>query len=157
MSAFEWFESVRREGERIARVKEELAMLDSRLSPRSQGFEPMGHGGGSNDAMVGMALVSARLGELRRMLPLLERRHEANVQRATHVLYGRSGHGGLARATSTDDADVLRYHYLQGEGWASITRRFDVESTNLSVWSKCRARKACRDIDRIGMDALMET
>lgn len=157
MSAFEWFESVRKEGERIEKIKQELALLDSRISPRSQGFEPMGHGGGSNDAMVGMALVSARLGELRQILPMLERRHEAKLEMATHVLYGKSGRGGLARAASTDDADMLCYHYLQGESWASIARRYEPDTSNLTVWCKCRAKVACRMIDRIGMDALADS
>ena len=157
MAAFDWFESIRKEGERIEKIKQELALLDSRIAPHSQGFEPMGHGGGSNDAMVGMALVSARLGELRQILPMLERRHEAKLERATHVLYGKSGRGGLARAASTDDADMLCYHYLQGESWASIARRYEPETSNLTVWCKRRAQLICKEIDRIGMDALVDT
>ena len=157
MAAFDWFESIRKEGERIEKIKQELALLDSRIAPHSQGFEPMGHGGGSNDAMVGMALVSARLGELRQILPMLERRHEAKLERATHVLYGKSGRGGLARAASTDDADMLCYHYLQGESWASIARRYEPETSNLTVWCKRRAQLICKEIVRIGMDALVDT
>lgn len=157
MAAFDWFESIRKEGERIAKIKRELALLDSQLSPRSHGFELMGHGGGSNDAMVGMALVSARLGELRQILPMLERRHEAKLERATHVLYGKSGRGGLARAASTDDADMLCYHYLQGESWASIGRRFEPDASNLTVWCQRKAKQVCKQIDRIGMDALADS
>jgi len=46
MKARDWFESIEAEGKRIQKVKESLAMLESRIAPHSQGFEPMGHGGG---------------------------------------------------------------------------------------------------------------
>ena len=157
MSAFEWFESIETEGKRIQKVKQDLAMLESRIAPHAQGFEPMGHGGGSSDAMLGMAMASARLGALKRLLPTLERKHEAKLAYATDVLYGRSGRGGLARAASTDDADMLCFHYLQGESWASIARRFDPDTSNLTVWCKNRAKRACRQIDRIGMDTLADS
>ena len=157
MAALEWFESILTEGERIEKIKQNLAMLESRIAPRSQGYEPMGHGGGSSDAMLGMALVSARLGELRRLLPLVERRHEDKLEYATQVLYGRSGHGGVAKAVGTDEADMLCFHYLQGESWASIGRRFEPDASNLTVWCQRKAKQVCKQIDRIGMDALADS
>lgn len=157
MAALDWFESIEAEGKRIQKVKESLALLDSRIAPRSQGFEPMGHGGGSTDAMLGMAMVSARLTKLRRLLPELERRHEAKIKRATDVLYGRSGRGGLAKALGTDDADMLCFHYLQGESWASIGRRYNPDASNLTVWCQRKAKQVCKQIDRIGMDALADS
>jgi hypothetical protein len=157
MAALDWFESILAEGERIKKIKQNLAILDSRIAPHGQGFEPMGHGGGSSDAMLGMAMVSAKLAELRRLLPELERKHEAKLRQATEVLYGRSGRGGLARATCTDDADMLCFHYLQGESWASIGRRYNPDASNLTVWCKRRAAWACRKIDEIGMEVLAES
>lgn len=157
MSAFEWFESICTEGERIEKIKQNLAMLESRIAPRSQGYEPMGHGGGSTDAMLGMALVSAKLGELRQLLPLAERKHEDRIEYATQVLYGKSGRGGVAKALGTDDADMLCYHYLQGESWASIGRRFEPDASNLTVWCQRKAKQVCKQIDRIGMDALADS
>ena len=157
MAALDWFESILTEGERIRRISEQLALLDSRISPHGQGFEPMGHGGGGSDRMLAMAMLSAKFGELRLLLPELERKHQAKVSRATEVLYGRSGHGGLAKATCTDDADLLCFRYLQGESWASIARRYDPDTTNLTVWCKNRAKLVCRTIDRIGMDALADS
>lgn len=157
MAALDWFESICTEGERIEKIKQNLAMLESRIAPRSQGFEPMGHGGGSTDAMLGMALVSAKLGELRRLLPLVERKHEDRIEYATRVLYGKSGRGGVAKALGTDDADMLRFHYLQGESWASIGRRFEPDASNLTVWCQRKAKQVCKHIDRIGMDALADS
>lgn len=157
MAALDWFESILNEGERIEKIKQNLAMLESRIAPRSQGYEPMGHGGGSSDAMLGMAMMSARLGELRRLLPGLERKHEAKLEYATQVLYGRSGRGGVAKAVDTDEADMLCYHYLQGESWASIGRRFEPDASNLTIWCQRKAKQVCKQIDRIGMDALADS
>ena len=157
MAALDWFESILAEGEHIRKIKDELALLDAQIGPRSQGYEPIGHGSGSHDAVLGMALISARLGELRQLLPLIERRHEEKLERATQVLYGRSGRGGLAKAMSTDDADMLCFHYLQGESWASIARRFEPETSNLTVWCQRQAARACRQIDRIGAETLADS
>lgn len=68
MAALDWFESILAEGVRIEKIRQNLALLESNIAPHGQGFEPMGQGGGSTDAMVGMAMLSARLGELRRLL-----------------------------------------------------------------------------------------
>lgn len=157
MAALDWFEAIRTEGERIKKIKQNLAMLESRIAPRSQGYEPMGHGGGSSDAMLGMAMMSARLGELRQLLPTVERKHEAKLDYATKVLYGKSGRGGVAKAVGTDEADMLCYHYLQGESWASIGRRFEPDASNLTVWCKRKAKQVCKQIDRIGMRNLADS
>ena len=157
MAALDWFEGILAEGERIRKMRESLALLDARIAPHGQGFEPMGHGGGSSDRMLASAMLSARLGELRLLLPELERKHEAKLERATDVLYGKSGRGGIAKVMGTDDADMLCFHYCQGEGWASIARRFEPETSNLTVWCKNRARLICRTIDRIGMDELADS
>ena len=157
MGALDFFEGILTEGERIRRISEQLALLDSRISPHGQGFEPMGHGGGGSDRMLAHAILSDKLGELRAQLPELERKHEAKLERATDVLYGKSGRGGLAKATCTDDAVMLLFHYCPGESWASIARRYEIEDANLTRWCQRRAVKVCRVIDRIGMDALAES
>lgn len=157
MAAIDFFEGILTEGERIRRISEQLALLDSRISPHGQGFEPMGHGGGGSDRMLAHAILSDKLGELRAQLPNLQRRHEEKLERATDVLYGKSGRGGLAKATCTDDADMLLFHYCQGESWASIARRYEIEDANLTRWCQRRAVKVCRVIDRIGMDALADS
>lgn len=157
MAALDWFEGILAEGERIEKIKQNLALLDSSISPHGQGFEPTGHGGGSSDRMLAHAILSAKLGELKAQLPELERKHEAKLERATDVLYGKSGRGGIAKVMGTDDADMLCFHYCQGESWASIARRFEPETSNLTVWCQRRAKLVCRTIDRIGMDALADS
>ena len=59
MAAIDWFEGILAEGERIEKIKQNLAMLESRIAPRSQGYEPMGHGGGSSDRMLASAMLSS--------------------------------------------------------------------------------------------------
>lgn len=157
MAAIDWFEGILAEGERIERIKQNLALLDSSISPHGQGFEPTGHGGGNSDRMLAHAILSAKLGELKAQLPELERKYEAKLERATDVLYGKSGRGGIAKVMGTDDADMLCFHYCQGESWASIARRFEPETSNLTVWCQRRAKLVCRTIDRIGMDALADS
>lgn len=120
-------------------------------------YHDKAHGGGSSDRMLAHAILSDKLGELRALLPELERKHEAKLERATDVLYGRSGRGGLAKETCTDDADLLCFHYCQGESWASIARRYEIEDANLTRWCQRKAVKVCRLIDRIGMDTLADS
>ena len=156
MSAFEWFEGLRAEGERIRRIEQDIAFLESSIAPHGQGFEPMGHGS-STDPMVRMSILSARLGELRGLLPDLERRHKERLERATSVLYGKSGRGGVAKAVGTDEADMLCFHYCQGESWASVGRRFEPDTPNLTMWCKRKAERVCKQVDRIGMEALADS
>ena len=158
MSALEWFESIRTDGERIEKIKQNLAMLESRIAPRSQGYEPMGHGGGSSDAMLGMALVSIQIGKLKAELPRVERRLEARMERATNILYGKSGRGGLAKAKGTTDADIICCHYLQGMGWAEIAQEIVRKETDYPTqWCRQRALRAFAYMDRVGMDVLADS
>lgn len=164
MSAFEWFEGLRAEGERIRRIEQDIAFLESSIAPHGQGFEPMGHGGSSTDPMVRMSMVSAQITKLRRGLPTIKRKHAAKVEHARHILYGRSGHGGLARAQVPRGGtryalavDLLHARYIDGESWSAIARRYNPDTPNLTMWCKRRAQLICKEIDRIGMDALVDT
>ena len=157
MSALDYFEGIARDRERLEKVKQDIAFLESRISAHSQGFGATAHGTSDTDKVMRQALMSARIGELKAELPRLERMLERRLERASSILYGTSGRGGLAKATSSDDADILCFHYLQGESWASIARRYEPETTNLTVWCQCQARRACRVIDRIGVEVLIDS
>ena len=163
MSAFEWFEGLRAEGERIRRIEQDIAFLESSIAPHGQGFEPMGHGGSSTDPMVRMSMVSAQITKLRRSLPTIKRKHAAKVEHARHILYGRSGHGGLAHMPVPRNkryalgAELLHARYIDGESWSAIARRYNPDTPNLTMWCKRRAQLICKEIDRIGMDALVDT
>lgn len=157
MPALEWFQSIAHERERIGETMRSLALLQSRIEPHAQAMGATGHGSGG-DRMVGMAILSMKLHELERELPRMEQLHERHVEAALDVLYGRSGRGGLAKARSTTDADLLCAHYLQGIGWAEIAREMGKPDTEWpSQWCRQRAVRACWFIDRIGMEQLAET
>ena len=51
------------------------------------------------------------------------RKCEQELDAATVVLYGRDGHGGVARALGYTSADVVCCHYLMGESYTSIAER----------------------------------
>lgn len=156
MPALDWFESIRAEGERLERIRLDMAELDARISPRAQGYEPMAHGTPSGDKMLSMAVLSARLTALKSSLPLMEEQHRRRVERATHVLYGRSGRRGLA-AHDLNGADILCAHYLQGIGYTEIGKMLDPDNPPPYHWCRERARTACRRIDRLGVDVLEDS
>ena len=155
LNAQTYFESIEGLRSRLERLGNEIESAYAQAGPRGQQLGSVGGSGAPHDAMAGVDHIidSNAVAERDRLQALLE----SHLDYATDVLYGRSGRGGLAKATCTDDADVLCFHYLQGESWASIGKRYDVESSNLTVWAKTRARRAFRAIDRIGMDVLADS
>ena len=158
MPALEMFEDIARQRSRIEKAKLDIAELESRIVPHAQGFEPTGHGTSDPDRMTRAAIISMQVGNLRELIPLMERRLEARIERATHVLYGRSGRGGLAKERCTMDADILCCHYLQGMRWVDVAAQIVKPDTDYPVqWCRQRAIRACTYIDRIGMDVLVDS
>ena len=154
MAALEWFESIARLRKRLARLEDAIESAYAAAGPHGQQIGSVG-GGGGGDAFAGIDSIVDTDAVTERD-KCKARLHEL-MGYATDVLYGRSGRGGLAKAMTTDDADMLCFHYLQGESWASIGRRFDPDTTNLTVWCKRKAKTTCRTIDRIGMERLADS
>lgn len=154
MAALDWFESLARLRIRVAALQDAIDEAYAQAGPKGQQLGSIG-GTGRGDPLAGIdAMLDAdATAELDRARGRLYDR----MDYATAVLYGRSGRGGLAKLTSTDDADMLCYHYLQGESWASIGRRYCPESSNLTTWAERHAVRVCRIIDRAGMDALADS
>ena len=158
MSALDYFEGIARDRERLEKVKQDIAFLESRISAHSQGFGATSHGSGDHDKVLRQALLSARIGELKAELPRLERKLERKLEHASRILYGTSGRGGLAKAKCTDDADILCCHYLQGMGWAKIAEQVVKPDTEWPTqWCMQRAKRAMNYIDRVGVDALLDS
>lgn len=155
LNARTFFDTIEGLRVRLARLADEIDSAYAQAGPHGQQLGSVGGSGSAHDAMAGIDHIidSNAVVERDRLQALLE----LHLDYATDVLYGRSGRGGLAKATCTDDADVLCFHYLQGESWTSISKRYEVESSNLTVWAKTRARRAFRAIDRIGMDTLADS
>ena len=155
MAALEWFEWIDKLRIEVARLDGEIESAYCAAGPHGQQMGSVGGGFGEHDAM---ASVDAMLdSDAQRKLEQRKGRLIRLTDRACDVLYGKSGRGGVAKAIGTDEADMLCFHYLQGESWADIARRYDADAKNLSDWAKCRARWTCRQIDRIGIDELAES
>lgn len=155
MAALEWFESIRDLQKRVTRLEGSIEAAYAAAGPHGQRMGSIG-GGGRTDSLAAVDRIvdSDAMAELDRARGELLSR----MDRATEVLYGRSGRGGLAKARSSADADILCCRYLQGMGWAEIAREIVRPSTGYPVqWCYQRALRACTYIDRVGMDALAES
>lgn len=153
MSARDLFDGIERKRKRVRTLQAAVESAYAAAGVHANRYGVVTHG-----SMVDRysALDGALDRGLVRELSRCEQDLEKLCKLARLVLYGRSGHGGLY-AVSDIGADILLLHYLQGKSWASIAREFDPETTNLTVWCKNRAAKACRDIDRLGMDELINS
>ena len=155
MSAFEWFEAIPRLQKRVDDLQDRVASAYASAGPHGKQMGSIG-GGGKHDALAGIdSLIDTNaVAELDRAKAELEQ----TLERASNVLYGKSGRGGLAKASCSADADILCCHYLQSMGWAEIAKEIvkpDVEYPD--KWCRMRAVRACRKIDRLGMDELAES
>lgn len=155
MPALDWFESIAELRRRVAKLEEDIESAYAAAGPHGQVLGSVGGSGGSSDAFAGVDhVVDANLTMER---DKLRARLEVRMERATDVLYGESGNGGVAKAIGTDDADMLCFHYLQGASWASIGRLYNPDAANLTTWCKRRAAMVCRRMDQIGMDRLADS
>lgn len=154
MNAREHFESIRDDLMDVRALELDIESMEAQALPHGQGEG--GGGGGTHDSLSGIdRIVDARMRErLRVQRALLNVRIEA----MTEVLYGKSGRGGLAKARSSTDADILCCYYLQGMSWTDIAK----DVTRASVvrpngWCRTRAMRALEFIDRVGMDVLADS
>ena len=148
MRARDWFESIRAGVIEVRRMEGDIESIEARMGPHGQSVGSVG-GGGSHDGMRGVdRIVDAGMRErLARQRSLTT----PQIEMALRVLYGRDGRGGLARARSATDADILCCYYLQGMEWAAIAKdvaRPDVARPN--GWVRMRAMRALAFIDRMG-------
>ena len=155
MAARDFFESIQRLQARIHKLESDIESAYATAGPHGQSFGSIGGGGGDRLAGVDRVIDSDAMRELDRAKARL---YEL-LDRATDILYGESGNGGLAKARGSDDAYVLDLHYLQGIGWARMARYYvDVgDVADPADYLRIRARHAMRYIDRVGMDELAGT
>lgn len=153
--SLEWFERIEDLRVKVDELRNQVESAYAAAGPHGQQIGSIGGGGGKHDALQGIDAIIDSGTAVR--LDVMKAELDEMLEIATDVLYGKSGRGGVAKAIGTDEADMLCYHYLQGEAWASIAKRYDAESSNLTMWCKCRARWTCRRIDRIGMDVLIDS
>ena len=155
MAALEWFESIRANVIEVRDLEREIESIETQSGPHGQNAGSVGSGG-SHDSLRGIDhLVDSRM---REKLDQQRVATNAEISRALEVLYGRSCRGGLAKAKSSTDADILCCYYLQGLKWTDIAgevAREDVVRPN--GWCRTRALRALAYIDRVGIEPLADS
>lgn len=143
MRAREYFEGIRSEVSSVARERSELELMRERTGVRAQGFGPTSrHGGGSPSAM---GVVDAAV-DRERELAGRERELERSLGRATELLYGADGRGGLAKLRGSRYADAICMGYLQATPWREVAEVMMCSPR----WCHELCDSAFRYIDRVG-------
>lgn len=150
MEVRDWFELLRMRSIELDKRKAELEGERAALGPRGVTLGSIGSAGHAD----GMASVDALI-ERELEYDRDRAEHDLDLRRATHALYGRDGRGGLARARSMIDADILCCHYLQGMTYAQIADGLaDSRDATATHWCTMRAMRALAYMDRVGLDYL---
>lgn len=141
--------------ERLGELEQRQARLDDMrltLGPRGQSFDQCGHGSGNGDAS-GATLV---LVQVETELERDRAKVNAEVSTALHVLYGKGGRGGLAKAKSTASADCICGYYLQLMTWREVSDELvKPDSKDGPQWCRRRAHRGLEYIDRHGANRLI--
>ena len=155
MNAHDLFEGCRSLQLHVNRLELTIESAYAQALPHGQGSATGSSGSAHADplASVDWLVDSHAKVELEHTKALLL----ARMDYATDVLYGRSGRGGVSRAIGFNEADMLRFHYLQGMSWAEVGRLFEVDSKNVTTFCKRWAERVLRCIDRYGMERLADS
>lgn len=95
----------------------------------------------------------------------LRQRNEARRQRddlcklARLILYGRSGHGGMAGARGVLEADMAFCRYVKCMKWQEIAAEVERPDTTYAAgkWCRTRVTRAVKHAEGVGMRALVES
>ena len=150
MLARDYFELVRSTVVELAEAERDAEKAEAATYPKCQQYEPMGHGGGGSGdaAMIRYAMATSELDAMRRKC-------EAMLDRASDVLYGEDGNGGLAKRKGMATADCIFGYYLLAMSWRKVADEMvRPESRSGKDWCRMRAHRAFDYIDRVGMDWL---
>lgn len=154
MAALEWFKEIPELQKRVHRLSEEVESAHAAAGPHGQQMGSIG-GSGKSDSLAGVDRLMDSGTE--RELSQAKRTLTYRMTYALWVLYGRDGRGGLAKERGSADADLLCCRYLQGMRWSAIASEIVKPDTEYPVqWCRQRARAACRHIDRLGMQTLVD-
>lgn len=142
MTAGEYFDGLRDRVLEIAKREQTLEQLRVATQPHGQQLGSIGHSGNkdSTAAIDRVILAAEDLDRLRAEV-------NAELERATQVLYGIDNRGGLAKAKGMRYADTICMRYLQGEDWASIAEQLGCTAR----WCMELSQAGLRYLDEHGM------
>ena len=153
MNSRDWFDLIRDRVEKLAKLEQNAEDKRSAVLPKGQQFEPSSHRGPCDGSAAMLRYVEADT-----ELDTMRKDVEGLLERATEVLYGRSGRGGLAKARSSADADCIFGYYLLHMTWREVADELvRPESKNGRHWCRMKACRAFEYMDRVGMDWLVES
>ena len=116
------------------------------------------HGTPTDLSTVMVARITRRDNALEELEDARRRLEDAR-RLAELILYGRSGHGGIAREKPVD-ADCIYGYYVMGmEIWVKVASEL-VQPSSISradAWCRMRAKRALLWADKIGVRALVAT
>ena len=154
MMARDYFESLRLSVLEVAAMEASVADLnESSRSPKAQGSSP-----GSGKGRANVQPIADRAIDAERELDKAKARIAPQLERATDVLYGRSGRGGVARELGSAEADAVFGYYVYGMSWPQVADELvQPNSKDGAHWCRNRASAALRHIDEVGMAYLAST
>lgn len=151
MTAREWFEDIRARPGRIAKMEDELAVMQSQCEARGQTFEPMGRGGGGDASSTILRVVEAS-----EELDAYKMATRLETDKALLVLYGRHGNGGLAKLKGAATADAICGYYLMGMSWREVADNLvQPNSKDGEQWCKRRAYRGFECMEHKGITYLV--
>ena len=153
MLARDWFEEIRWQVLRVERAQADLEAMRLTLGAHGQRYEATGHGTAGDRVDAILAFVEAQTD-----LEIARIKLAAEIERATDVLYGRSGRGGLAKARCSADADCITGYYLLGYSWRQVADEMvRPDSRDGAQWCKRRAYRALTALDGFDMGDLADS
>ena len=153
LTARDWFNRVRNSVVTLAEAERDAEEAEAATYPKGQQYGSVSHGGSGDGsgAMIRYAMATTELDAKRAEC-------EAMLERATDVLYGRSGRGGLAKRKGTATADCICGYYLLGMSWREVADEMvQPDSEDGRHWCMMRAHRAFDYMDRAGMDWLIDS
>ena len=145
MTSKAYFEFIRLQVLELAQARLEAECASESASGASQRLGSIGHSAKDPDSRMIYATVAST------RYDLLRQEVNAELAKATALLYGKHGRGGLAKARSSTDADCICGYYLQGMTWQQVADELvRPESRDGAQWCKRRAYRALRWMDVTG-------
>lgn len=153
MNARDWFSLIRDKVEKLAKLEDDAATKRAAVLPKGQQYEPSPHGGASDGSAAMLSYIQADS-----ELDAMRAEVEQLLERASEVLYGRSGRGGLARQKGTASADCVFGYYLLCMTWREVADEMvRPDSKDARHWCMMRAHRALEYMDRVDMEWLIDS
>lgn len=140
-----YFEFIRLQVLELAQARLEAECASESASGGSKRLGSIGHSAKDPDSRMIYATVAST------RYDLLRQEVNAELEKATDLLYGKHGRGGLAKARSTTDADCICGYYLQGLTWQQVANELvRPDSKDGAQWCRRRAMRAFKWMDSTG-------